>query len=411
MLADCACQAFILVRSRFQDTCHLHLRQMLIMASEKAPKTTFGNVLVIGGCGFLGHHIVRELSEIYSCNLSVLDLRTTKNRFPNVTYYDADITSPGTVRSVFEEVKPQIIIHTASPVTVTDGASNTEKRAANPMYYKVNVDGTKNLLERAAEIGTVKGFIYTSSASVIHDTQTDLINADERWPVLHAPQQKEYYSETKAIAEEIVLAANRKHGDMLTTALRPASIFGEGDVQITANMMKAYEKGQTKFQLGGNENLFDFTYVGNVAHAHILAAIALVQTHGMETEPLDHEKVDGEAFFITNGQPIYFWDFARMVWTTAGDKTEPKQIWQIEKETGLFIASAIDWLFWLGGGWTPNLTRMKVKYSCMTRYFNIDKARRRLGYKPQTDMEEAVKRTVKWFVERDAKGLEKVQDR
>ncbi|KAL9100687.1 MAG: hypothetical protein Q9163_003963 [Psora crenata] len=377
------------------------------MTSESAPKSTFGNVLVIGGCGFLGHHIVRQLTENYSCTLSVLDLQTKKNRFPNVTYYDADITSPEEVRSVFEKAKPQIIVHTASPVTVTDGASSTQKRAANSMYYKINVDGTKNLLELAAEVGTVKGFIYTSSSSVIHDSESDLMNADERWPVLHAPQQKEYYSETKAIAEELVLAANRKHGNMLTVALRPANIFGEGDVQLGANLMKAYEKGQTKFQLGSNENLFEFTYVGNVAHAHILAAIALIQTHRYEAEPLDHEKVDGEAFFITNGQPMYFWDFTRMFWTAAGDKTEPNQVWHIPKEMGLFLATIVEWLFWLAGGRTPNLTRMKVKYSCMTRYFNIDKARARLGYIPKWGVEEALQRTVKWFKERDAQGLEK----
>ncbi|KAL9636051.1 MAG: hypothetical protein Q9164_003075 [Protoblastenia rupestris] len=380
------------------------------MASEKPLKSTFGNVLVIGGCGFLGHHIVRQLSEKYSCTLSVLDLRTTNNRFPNVTYYDADITSPEAIRSVFEKVKPQIIIHTASPATVTDGASTTQKRAANPMYYKVNVEGTKTLLSCAAEIGTVKGFIYTSSASVIHDSQSDLINADERWPILYSPQQKEYYSETKALAEEAVLAANRANGsNMLTCALRPAGIFGEGDMQIAANMLKAYEKGQTKFQLGGNENLFDFTYVGNVAHAHILATLALIQTHELDTEPLDHEKVDGEAFLITNGQPVYFWDFARMIWSAAGDTTEPKQIWQIEVGTGLFIASVIEWLFWLAGGWTPNLTRQKVKYSSMTRYYSIEKARARLGYTPQWGMEEAVGRTVGWFKEKEGKGEKKVQ--
>ena len=377
------------------------------MDSEKPKKNSLGNVLVIGGCGFLGHHIVRQLNEQYSCTISVLDLRTTNNRFPSATYYDADINSPEAVRSVLEKAKPAIVIHTASPATVTDGASNSQKRAANPMYYKVNVDGTRNLLECAADIGTVKGFIYTSSASVIHDSHSDLVNADERWPVLHAPHQKEYYSESKAIAEEIVLAANRKHGNMFTIALRPAVIFGEGDMQVIPNMLKAYEKGQTKFQLGGNENLFDFTYVGNVAHAHILAAIALLQTHELKTEPLDHEKVDGEAFFITNAQPVYFWDFARMIWAAAGDKTEPEQIWHIEKETGLLIASVIEWLFWLAGGRTPNLTRMKVKYSCMTRYYNINKARGMLGYKPQWSMEEAVEKTVSWFKERDAKGLEK----
>ena len=369
------------------------------MTSEKPPKS-LGSVLVVGGCGFLGYHIVSQLLENHSAQVSVLDLRTTKNRLPSVNYYDGDITSEADVRLTLEKTKPTIIIHTASP----PGADNTTK-ALRALYKKVNIDGTRNLVERAGEAGCVKAFIYTSSASIIHDTVSDLINADERWPILRAPKQREYYSETKGIAECIVLAANRQYGNMLTVALRPATIFGEGDTAITPNMLKAYEKGQTKFQLGSNENLFDFTYVGNVTHAHILAAVALMNTHALKTQPLDHEKVDGEAFFITNDEPMYFWDFARTVWSAAGDKTQPSQVWVIGKAFGMVIVWLTEWLFWLAGGRVPNLTRKKVIYSSLTRYYNIDKAKNVLGYEPQVRLDEGVQRTVKWFKEQD--GLEK----
>ncbi|KAK0510845.1 hypothetical protein JMJ35_006397 [Cladonia borealis] len=230
------------------------------MSTTHTPPKISTSVLVIGGCGFLGHHIVSQLLEPSTAQISVLDLRTTKNRLQGATYYDADITSPDTVRDVLQKVKPQIIIHTASPTQVQEGAQTAaQKKKARQMYYKVNVEGTRNLIEQAGEIGCVKAFVFTSSASVIHDTVSDLINADERWPVLRAPLQREYYSETKGIAEEIVLAANRKYADMLTIALRPAGIFGEGDMQFTPNLLQALAKGQTKFQLGENENLFDCT--------------------------------------------------------------------------------------------------------------------------------------------------------
>jgi len=378
------------------------------MSTPKAHKVST-SVLVIGGCGFLGHHIVSQLLEPQTAKVSILDLRTTNNRLPNATYYDADITSPSAVRDVLEKVKPQIIIHTASPATVSDGSSAAQKKNAKSMYQKVNVEGTQNLIDQAAVVGTVKAFIYTSSASVIHDTVSDLINASEAFPVLHPPTQRDYYASTKALAEELVLAANRKHGDMLTCALRPAGIFGEGDVQITPNMLKAYEKGQTRFQLGDNDNLFDFSYVGNVAYAHILAAVALMDTHALKTTPLNNERVDGEAFFITNGEPLYFWDCARMIWGAAGDETGPEQVWVISKGVGLPLATVIEWGFWLAGGWTPNLTRQKVQYSCMTRYYSIEKAKRRLGYEPRWGMEEAVGRTVKWFQEKKGTPEKKLQ--
>lgn len=374
------------------------------MSSQTDPSTKLStSVLVIGGCGFLGHHIVSQLLAPSTASVSVLDLRTTNNRLEGATYYDADITSPTAVREVFQKARPQIIIHTASPVANT--GSNAAQRA---LYYKVNVEGTKTLLEQAGEIGGVKAFVFTSSASVVSDNETDLVNADERWPMLRAPIQKEYYAETKAMAEEMVLDANRKYGDMLTVALRPAGIFGEADAQMIPNMLIAYQKRQTKFQLGNNDNLFDFTYVGNVAYAHILAAVALMDTHALTTEPLDHERVDGEAFFITNGTPMYFWDFARMVWSAAGDPTTPEQVWVIGRDLGLSLATIIEWLFWMAGGRKPNLTRQQVRFSSMTRYYCIDKARTRLGYKPKWGVEESVRKTVKWFEEKEAKsGSEK----
>ncbi|MCJ1393619.1 erg26, C-3 sterol dehydrogenase [Xylographa bjoerkii] len=364
------------------------------MTSADTSPEPLGSILVIGGCGFLGHNIVKQLlSSQYSATVSVLDLHTTRNRFSNVAYYDADITSPSAVTEVYEKVRPQTIIHTASPTVYADNPQPA-------LYKRVNVDGTRTLLDRAGEIGCVKAFIYTSSASVVHDGIGDLTNASELWPVLRAPIQRESYSDTKAEAEGLVLAANRKHtnSNMLTCSIRPAAIFGEGDVQMIPAMHLAYLKGQTGFQLGVNDNIYDFTYVGNIAYAHILATQALLATHArLPSIPIDYERVDGEAFFITNGEPMYFWDFARTVWKYAGDTREPqKNVWVIPRSIGLPIASIIEWAFWIiwQGKAKPNLTRRIVNYSCMTRYYNIDKARKRLGYEPLVDMEEAIKRTM-----------------
>ena len=373
------------------------------MHSEK-PRKSFGSVLVIGGCGFLGRHIVSQLLDKYDAQVSVIDLRTDHHRFPSVTYYDADITSESAVKRVLDNAKPAVIIHTASPSFVGDEGKN------KALYKKVNVDGTQNLIDRAGEAGCVKAFVYTSSASVIHDSISNLVNADERWPTLRAPLQREYYSETKAMAEEIVLAANRKHNNMLTIAIRPSGIFGEGDQQVVPGLLVAYHGRKTKFQLGDNMNLFDFTYVGNVAYAHILAAIALLNTHELPIMPLDHEKVDGEAFLITNGTPVYFWDFARIVWKAAGDQTDLPQVWTIGRGIGLKLASLLEWLFWLAGGRKPSLSWKAFNYSSMTRYYNIDKARTMLGYNPPFGMEEGVKRTVKYIQEQEElKEVEKEQ--
>ncbi|KAH8674626.1 C-3 sterol dehydrogenase/C-4 decarboxylase family protein [Tricladium varicosporioides] len=363
-----------------------------------------GNVLVIGGCGFLGHHIVDLLLKRTISKVSVLDLSTTRNRRPNsdgVVYYDGDITSLESMLPIFQKVKPDVVIHTASPNLIG---------AQKELYYKVNVEGTKCVVEVCQKAG-VKALVYTSSASIISDNNAmDLINADERWPVIPAAHQTEYYSQTKAEAEQFVLNANRSESypNLLTLSIRPAGIFGEGDVQNIPNFLKVHYDNKTTFQLGDNTNLFDFTYVGNVAYAHILAAWALLQTSALKTKPLDTEKVDGEAFFITNCEPTPFWDYARAIWQAAGRYDGTEKNWVIGKDVGLALGGILEWVFWVVGR-EAKLTRKQVKYSCMTRYYDCTKARRRLGYVPIVSLRDGIQKTVDWFEEERKEGEKKVQ--
>ncbi|KAF9053964.1 NAD(P)-binding protein [Hymenopellis radicata] len=134
------------------------------------------------------------------------------------------------------------IIHTASPPHGLKDPS---------LYWKVNVDGTKAVIAAAQEIA---GVVFSGS---------DVIDCDERVPMPEKPF--DVYNDSKAHGEAAVLAANGKEG-LLTIALRPAGIFGY-----------VYQKGQTHFQIGDNNNLFDLTYVENAAYAHLLAADKLAQ--------------------------------------------------------------------------------------------------------------------------------------
>jgi sterol-4alpha-carboxylate 3-dehydrogenase (decarboxylating) len=105
-----------------------------------------------------------------------------------VSYHNCDITDLSAVRDVFQKIKPDVVIHTAA--TVPSGL------ITDAVMYKVNVDGTKNLLAAAQELNT-KAFIYTSSASVVVGHVDEVIRADESWPVMVGKDQPEYYSNTK----------------------------------------------------------------------------------------------------------------------------------------------------------------------------------------------------------------------
>jgi sterol-4alpha-carboxylate 3-dehydrogenase (decarboxylating) len=136
----------------------------------------------------------------------------------------------------------------------------------------------------------------------------------------------------------------------------------------------------------------------NVAHAHLLAADALLQTLALSTVPLDTERVDGEAFFITNGTPIYFWDFARRVWKERGlpgdQNYNVNKVIVLGTTVAMIIATLLEIILGFFG-LIPNFTRIAVRSSAMTRYFSIEKARLRLKYEPIFSVEEGIKRGVK----------------
>ncbi|WEW58601.1 erg26, C-3 sterol dehydrogenase [Emydomyces testavorans] len=405
------------------------------MASPRSIE--LGSVLVVGGCGFLGTHIVDHLlnfpseassltSRITDANgnpdkrfsypqlrgrypiyknakVSVADLRTTNNRLPGADYYDADILSTESLLEVFRAVKPDVVIDTVS--LMLEG--NKE------LIYKVNVNGTRNLLEVAGGMkgdwgGKCKAFVYTSSSSVVHDTTSDLVHVDERWPKITGKLQKEYYTETKAFAEDMVLDFNgTSPSGMLTVAIRPAGIYGERDTTLTFKMVEHATKSSQRilnFQLGDNNNLFDFTYVGNIAYSHMLAAELLLESkRRAETgapPPLDYERVDGEAFNITNDSPVYFWDMARAIWALMDRYVEPQQVFELSESTLTIVGGILEMAFGLFGK-KPRLTRREVRYSCMTRYYSCDKAKMRLGYKPIVPLDEGVARSVAYVLEKD----------
>ena len=174
-------------------------------------------------------------------------------------------------------------------------------------------------------------------------------------------------------------------------------------------IVQAYWDGKTRFQVGENNNLFDFTYVENVAHGHLLALMALLHTSKLSAIPLDSERVDGEAFFITNGQPVYFWDYARAIWHEAGDRLPLSSVWHLSAGLAYAIGSILEWTSWVLRR-KPNLTRDQVRYSTITKYHSIDKARKRLGYAPIVSLDEGIRRGVQSILEKKrAEGEKKAE--
>jgi sterol-4alpha-carboxylate 3-dehydrogenase (decarboxylating) len=359
---------------------------------------SLGRVLVVGGCGCLGYHIVKQLIDGHDASeVFVLARAPDHNLVDGAQYLKADITKRSEVEAVLRKVKPRVVIHTAAAIPI--GPRSKDLAA----LLRVNVEGTRNVLEASQEAG-VLAFVNSSSPSIVHTglPSHQLVNADETLPILHLPEQKQVYSHTKGLAEELVVTANGTNG-MHTVSLRPSGMFGERDLMMTKTAIERARAGKANIQIGDNSNKFDVTYVGNAAEAHILAAKALIR-QPLATGDL---RVDGEAFNITNGDPRPFWDVPRMFATAAGDPVPKNKIKVLPVWFAFLMAGFLEWAYWIFtfGRKQPSMTRLGMGYTVVQRTFSIEKARRRLGYSPRIPLEEGMKRGVGWFDGRYGKNV------
>lgn len=223
----------------------------IVTMSGQVTSSNLSPVLITGGCGFVGSHLAEGLlAENPNCQIHVIDLDTTRNQVPGVHYHTCDIRSSADLESVFDDVKPQTVFHVASP----------DPLFLNPARFRsVNVGGANNLLRAAKKTGSVKALVYTSTSSAIHDNVSELVDADESFPVVRYPAQKRVYTLTKVEAEDAILAANRRAGDasMLTVSIRPAAAFGIRDTGFLGKVVGRARAGKAKVQVGPGGNYYD----------------------------------------------------------------------------------------------------------------------------------------------------------
>ncbi|KAL9122803.1 MAG: hypothetical protein Q9187_000648 [Circinaria calcarea] len=345
-----------------------------------------GIVLVIGGCGCVGFHVVKALLEEPSCSsIHVFSRNPYHNRLPGVQYHAGSLTSFEDIRSLFETIHPTVVFHVASPLSSGNDANNK-------LFYDTNVQGTKYLLDRAGNTPSVKAFVYTSSSSVAQEPYNFITEAT---PLISCKSGFNYYSATKALADECVLKANNPAGGFRTACLRICTVYGERDNQLIPGTLKALRDGRQHNQIGSNTHLFDFVSATNAATAHVLAAKAILRGFHDPQSP----KVDGEAFFITDGKPVFFWDFSRKVWSAAGDRTPAKAVKIIPAWFVLGLAITVEWIYWVFtfGQRTPKFLRSHtIRWVTSQRTFSIEKAKQRLDYRPVDDMDESIIKGVEW---------------
>lgn len=241
-------------------------------------------------------------------------------------------------------------------------------------FYEINVLGTQHVVDGCREHG-VSRLVYTSSPSVTFDG-SDQRGCDESVP--YARNWLCHYPHTKAMAEQRVLAASGG-GDLLSCALRPHLIWGPRDTHLVPRLIDRARSGQLR-RVGSGTNRIDTVYVENAAAAHLLAVDRLVPG----------SPVAGRAYFITQGEPVNCWEWIDALLSQSGLPPVRKQI----SFRAAWIAGGILETVYrvLGRSSEPRMTRFLAAQLARDHYFNIDRARQDLGYRPTISTDEGMRR-------------------
>jgi 2-alkyl-3-oxoalkanoate reductase len=221
----------------------------------------------------------------------------------------------------------------------------------------------------------VRRLVYTSSPSVTFDGHEQR-GIDERAP--YARRWLCHYPHSKALAEEEVLAANGT-GDLLTCALRPHLIWGPRDNQLVPRLIDRARSGKLR-RVGDGRNLIDMVYVENAAAAHLLALERLVPG----------SPVAGSAYFISQGEPVNCWQWIGELLALAG-------LPPVRRSVSLAVAwgmgAALEGAYALLRKQSePPMTRFLAAQLGQSHYFNIERARREIGYQPRISISEGMRR-------------------
>ena len=316
--------------------------------------------LVTGGGGFLGLAIVRGLrkrgAEVRSFSRSAhasLDALGVEQR-------KGDLADPSSVSSAVQGC--DIVFHVAAKPGIWGSYEE---------YHRPNVVGTQNVIAACRGHG-VRRLVYTSSPSVVFDGR-DMEGVDESVP--YPPNYEAHYPRTKAMAEQLVRAAN--DAQLATVSLRPHLIWGPGDNHLLPRLVARARAGQLR-RIGSRSKLIDAVHVDNAAAAHLLAADRLSPG----------SPIAGKVYFISQGEPLPMWEMVNRLLRAAGAPP-------VTRAVPVWLALALAWVFETAHRVTdnprePRLTRFVVHELSTAHWFDLTAARRDLGYSPAISIAEGL---------------------
>jgi UDP-glucose 4-epimerase len=242
------------------------------------------NVLVTGGAGFIGSHLVEELVK-RGAKVTILDnfssgnINNLRNVFANINIIYGDITNPFTCLNA--TCNKDMVFHLAALVSVSYSIQNPQ------LCYQINTQGTKNLLDGCKKNG-VNFFIFSSSAAVYGNKNSKCLETD-------MPDPQSPYAENKLESEKICKEYSEK-ALINTVCLRYFNVYGERQ-----NPKGDYAAVFAKFKYN-IENDLPITIFGTGKQTRDFIHVSKIVEANLQIGELNNFK--GEVFNIASGKSI-----------------------------------------------------------------------------------------------------------
>jgi len=221
-------------------------------------------VLVTGGAGFIGSHIVDALIE-QGHEVAIVDNLSTgfvENANPHARFYKMSVCEPN-LADVFEQERPEVVIHQAAQMVI-------QRSVADPIFdTKENIIGSLNVILNCIRFG-VRKIIYASSGGAVYGEPVNL-PVKEDHPINPVSQ----YGVSKHTVEHYLYVYGAQYG-LNYVVLRYSNVYGPrqnpgGEAGVVAIFARQMIRGETPIIFGKGDKTRDYTYVGDVVRANLIA--------------------------------------------------------------------------------------------------------------------------------------------
>ncbi|XP_066432378.1 putative short-chain dehydrogenase/reductase family 42E member 2 [Eleutherodactylus coqui] len=348
-----------------------HQSRVSCMPSAHPGTWEITKVLVTGGAGYLGHNLGLALIKL-GYTVILFDMHKPDWEVPSrATFIQGDIRDYKSLYDASGGV--DCIFHAAS--FGMSGYQQLQKK----QIESINIGGTEVVIDVCIH-RSIPRLIYTSSVNVVFGGNYIEEGDEETTTYYPLEKQLDFYSKTKTIADQMILAANESPlkggGKLLTCVLRPPGIYGPDEKRLLPRLVANAEKRLLCFKFWNERTKMNWIHLYNLVEAHVLAAEALTASKGYIAS--------GKAYFIHDGEHLSFHNwFLHPLFEKLGFPDPWITIPSSLVYASAFILEYLHLILRPFVSLDPLLTRHEVMKIAVVHTFRIDKARKELGYNPK----------------------------